>query len=118
METVNDRTILSEIMHRFTEPAKYKIKFYQIAVLMYIDQILTLVINKYMFYKFKIEEKKPNLKIIKFQQSQIKLDIFSNENYKRSSALISKLKQNAISEFGNLFLFIILHWLKFFYLFH
>jgi hypothetical protein len=100
METINDRTILSEIMHRFTEPAKYKIKFYQIAVLMYIDQILTLVINKYMFYKFKIEEKKPNLKIIKFQQSQIKLDLFSNENFKRSSALISRLKQNAVNEFG------------------
>lgn len=101
MEAVsNDRTLLKEILNRFAEPAKYKIKFYQIAVLMYIDQILTLLINKYMFFRVAIEEKKTNLKIAKFEQTQIKLDLFSKENLKRTLILIDKIKLEANSKFG------------------
>lgn len=96
MEAVSsDRTLLREIVNRFTEPAKYKIKFYQIAVLMYIDQLLTLLINKYMFFRVAIEEKKTNLKIANFEQTQIKLDIFSKENVKRTLILVDKLKIEA-----------------------
>lgn len=101
MEAVSsDRTLLKEIVNRFTEPAKYKIKFYQIAVLMYIDHILTLLINKYMFFRVAIEEKKTNLKIASFEQSQIKLDVFSKENLKRTLILVDKLKVEAHMKFG------------------
>lgn len=102
MEAVSSdsRTLLKEVLNRFTEPAKYKIKFYQIAVLMYIDHILTLLINKYMFFRVIIEEKKTNLKIAKFEQSQIRLDLFSEENFKRTLILIDKLKLEANSKFG------------------
>lgn len=101
METVsNDRTLFREVLNRFAEPAKYKLKFYQIAVLMYIDHILTMVINKYMFFRVKIEEKKTNLKVIKFEQTQIRLDIFSRENLKRTLILIEKLKLETKNAFG------------------
>lgn len=102
MEAVSsDRTLLKEIFNRFTEPAKYKIKLYQIAVLMYIDQLLTLLINKYMFFRVAIEEKKTNLKITSFEQSQIKLDLFSKENIKRTLVLVEKIKSEAHVKFGN-----------------
>lgn len=109
METVsNDRTLFREVLNRFAEPAKYKLKFYQIAVLMYIDHILTMVINKYMFFRVKIEEKKTNLKVIKFEQTQIRLDIFSRENLKRTLILIEKLKLETKNAFGICFFFYLL----------
>ena len=107
MEAVSsDRTLLKEIFNRFTEPAKYKIKLYQIAVLMYIDQLLTLLINKYMFFRVAIEEKKTNLKIANFEQTQIKLDLFSKENVKRTLVLVDKLKIEANRKFSKSLIYI------------
>ena len=95
--TAEEKYILHEIIKRFTEPVKYKIKFYQIAALMYIDRILTL-------FFIKLEELQPtktNLKIIKFQ-SQIKLDIFSKENLERTRILVYKLNLKAEYAIGQL----------------
>ena len=98
--TDEEKAILHEIINRFTEPVRYKIKFYQIAVLMYIDQILALFMNKYMIFRVKIEEKRVNLKILEFQRqaAQIKRDILSKENIERTRLLVYKL--NLKAEYG------------------
>lgn len=106
MEAVTDKDIFNEIISRFTEPAKYKIKFYQIAVLMYIDQILTLLINKYMFFRVKIEEQKTNLKIIQFQHAQ---ELLKAENLKKSLILVEKLNDTAKNSFGEFFIHLYLN---------
>ncbi|CAF0914642.1 unnamed protein product [Brachionus calyciflorus] len=88
METVGQKAILNELFKRLTEPAKSRIKLYQIAILIYMDQILNLVINKFMFFRVKIEEKKSNLSLSKMRQSQIKLDILSKERIQQSLDLV------------------------------
>jgi hypothetical protein len=102
----DERHILDEIISRFTEPVRYKIKFYQIAVLMYIDQILTLFINKYMFFRVKVEQNLPTartkLKIIRFQETRIKLDLLSKENLERTRLLVFKLNLKAENGFVKL----------------
>lgn len=105
--TEEERAILNEIIYRFTEPVKYKIKFYQLAVLMYIDHILSLFMNKYMFFRVKIEEKKVSLKLIQFQRqaAQIKLDILSKENIERTRLLVYKLNLKAEYGFSKFLLF-------------
>ena len=45
MESAMEKPILAEILARFTEPAKYKIKLYQITVLMVLEQLMTLFIS-------------------------------------------------------------------------
>lgn len=98
METASERAMLREIVSKIAEPAKYKIKVYQIAVLMYIDHIFTLVINKYMFFRVNIEQK-TNQKILLFQQTQLKLDLKPklNENLK---VIVDRLNHQAKHGFG------------------
>jgi hypothetical protein len=93
METLSEKAILRELTARFTEPAKYKIKAYQLTALMYIDHILTLVVGKYLFIKVKLVEKKANLNLVRFQQAQIKLlvdALTAKENLKTSSTVLIK----------------------------
>ena len=93
MEKLNgDKTILAEIIQRFTEPIRYKLKFYQIAVIMFIDHFLSQLF-------LKIEQNKTNEKIIKFQ-SQIKLDLFSKENISQNFLLFKKCLNRLKESFG------------------
>ena len=92
--------ILNKIFSKVTNPFKYKIKLYQMAVLMYIDQLISLFINNFMFFRDKIEEKKTSFRIISFSQAQIKLDIFSEENLQRTRLLIDHINSKAKLKFG------------------
>jgi hypothetical protein len=95
--TAEERHILNEIILRFSEPVRYKIKFYQIAVLMYIDHVLSLFINKYMYFRVKMEKlpEQTNLKILKFRETQMRLDLFSKKNLERTRLLVYKLNLKA-----------------------
>ena len=77
-----ERSIVVEIIQRLTEPIRYKLKFYQIAVLMFIEAVLSKLVLKY-------EQNKSNPKIAKFH-TQIKLDLMSNENARRTFILLNK----------------------------
>jgi hypothetical protein len=109
METLSEKAILSELAARFTEPAKYKIKAYQLTALMYIDHILTLVVSKYLFIKVKLVEKKANLNLVRFQQSQVKLlleTLVAKDKLKTSSlVLIKHIKHKTKKGFGMINLF-------------
>lgn len=96
METVAQKTILNEIVERFTEPAKSRFKFYHLAILIYMDQILELVISKYMLIRVKFEEKKTSFTQMK--KSQLNLNL-SKENIQKSIVLI---KAKARHSFGKL----------------
>ena len=78
-----ERSILFEVIQRLTEPIRYKLKFYQIAVLMFVEAVLSKLVLKY-------EQNKCNPKIAKFH-TQIKLDLMSNENARRTFILFNKL---------------------------
>jgi hypothetical protein len=96
----NEKAILKEIFYRLTNPIKYKIKLYQLAVLVYIDHIISLFVNKFMFFRVKIEEKKTSFKIMKFHKSQLKLEIFSTENLERTRLIFDHLNNKAKLSFG------------------
>lgn len=104
LESKEERALLNEIITRFTEPVKYKLKFYQIWVLVYIDQLVTLFVNKLLVLRGQLSNRLPDpnktlssthLKIVQFQQTQIKLDLFSKENVERTRVLVYKLNLKA-----------------------
>ncbi len=99
METISGKSIASELINRITEPAKYKLRFYQIAVLLFIDHMLSLVISKYMYLRVKIEEKKINLKLDKLHQSQVKIDQLTDEIKNRFHLAFSKINFNKVVVF-------------------
>lgn len=68
--------IYNLILLRLIEPIHYKIKFYNVAILLYIDRILSLLNTKYDFLKVKLNEQKSKLKILKSEQLQIKLEYY------------------------------------------
>lgn len=65
--------IINSILLRLIEPLKYKIKFYQVVILLHIDQLLIRINSKYDFMKEKLTEQKIKLKVLKFKQSQFKV---------------------------------------------
>ena len=72
--------IINSILLRLIEPLKYKIKFYQVVILLHIDQLLIRINSKYDFMKEKLTEQKIKLKVLKFKQSQFKpRALFSNK---------------------------------------
>ena len=75
MQATNDKPL--DFFDRFTVPVKYKLKFYQIAIMLFIDQIIALITSKYLFIRVVIEENKPNFR----PQQQIEI---SFEKYKTS----------------------------------
>lgn len=79
MESISGKSLISEIISRITEPAKYKLRLYQIAVLLFIDRVLSMVISKYMYLRVKIEEKKIDLKLDKLHQSEVKIDLLTKD---------------------------------------
>lgn len=70
------KLLLSTLKLQLIEPLRYKLKFYQVAILLYIDDLLTLVNSKYDFLKEKLAEQKIKLKILKFEQSQFKYESY------------------------------------------
>ena len=62
MEKTNEKSIKNEIFDRFTEPVKYKLKFFQIVIVMYLDQIASLFSSKYSIIRNVVEEKKSKIK--------------------------------------------------------
>ena len=101
METVHEKAILSELINKFTEPAKYKIKAYQLIVLMYIDQMLTVVINKYMRLKVSVNEAKASFGTTHLQQSRLKLARMSQKSF----IIVNQLKVTTSTSFGKLTFF-------------
>lgn len=91
MESISGKSLVSEIVSRITEPAKYKLRFYQIAVLLFIDRLLSMVISKYMYLRVKIEEKKIDLKLDKLHQSQVKIDLLTKDIVEICSNVKTKL---------------------------
>ena len=75
--------IINSILLRLIEPLKYKIKFYQVVILLHIDQLLIRINSKYDFMKEKLTEQKIKLKVLKFKQSQFKV-LETNESINRS----------------------------------
>ena len=103
METFySQRAILADILAKFTEPAKYKIKFYQLAIFMCIETIISLFLSKYVLLRLKLEEKKKTL----IEQSQLpsslisKFDLFNNKNIQKSFMLIKDFKLKVKNGFG------------------
>ena len=96
METGHEKVILSELINKLTEPAKFKIKAYQLVVLMYIDQILTMMINKYMFLKVSVNEAKASFRSTHLQQSRLKLARMSQ----KSLVIVNQLKMKTSTSFG------------------
>lgn len=103
METVGHKAFVNELIKRLTEPAKSRLKLYQISFLIYMDHILELVINKYMLFRVKLDKKKSDLALHRMSQSQLKLDIVSKENIHKSLVLV---KKKATSSFGKIFFII------------
>ena len=97
METVGQKAFLNELIKRFTEPAKSRLKLYQLSILIYMDHILAIVISKYMLFRVKLEEKKSNLSLHRMSQSQITIDLVSKEKIQKSLVLV---KEKATTSFG------------------
>ena len=70
--------IYNLILLRLIEPIRYKIKFYNVAILLYIDRVLCLLNTKYDFLRKKINEQKAKLKILQLEQLQIKLEYYES----------------------------------------
>jgi hypothetical protein len=79
MEMINEKSLKNELIDRIADPVKYKLKFYQIIILMYVDQIVAMVISKYLLLRVIMEEKKP-----KFYQNESLPPKNSFINYKKS----------------------------------
>lgn len=76
--------IINSILLRLIEPLKYKIKFYQVVILLHIDQLLIRINSKYDFMKEKLTEQKIKLKVLKFKQSQFRVLETNESNSTRS----------------------------------
>lgn len=79
MEKVNERSYLTDTFYRFTEPAKYKLKFYHIATMMFIEHLLSQFVQKIINEKNKIEY--PN---------KIKQELYSNDAFIRVQLVLKK----------------------------
>lgn len=100
MESISSKSLVTEIVTRITEPAKYKLRFYQIAILLLIDRFLSLAISKYMYLRVKIEEKKLDLKLYKLHQSQTKIEqLLVTKDLFRKFLQTSKAKANDCFEY-------------------
>lgn len=78
MDKVSERLgPIQDLVSRFTEPAKYKLKFYHIALIIFIEHILSRIVLKF-------EEKKKN-------QNRFKNDLYSSETFKHAQAYVGKL---------------------------
>lgn len=97
METVAQKTILNEIIERFAEPAKSRFKLYHLAILIYMDHILELVISKYMFFRVKFVEKKTTL--TRMKKSQLNLDLLSKEKLQESIVLVKAKARHSFGKF-------------------
>lgn len=97
METVAQKTILNEIVERFAEPAKSRFKLYHLAILIYMDQILELVISKYMLFRVKFETKKTTL--AKMKKSQLNLELLSKEKLQQSIVLVKAKAKHSFGKF-------------------
>ncbi len=79
-----------QFIYNLIQPIRYKIKFYQVALLLYIDQVLMLLNTKYDFLKEKLVEQRIKLKVLQFEQYQIRSELYE------SLRLVRKFKLNGI----------------------
>ena len=79
-----------QFIYNLIQPIRYKIKFYQVALLLYIDQVLMLLNTKYDFLKEKLVEQRIKLKVLQFEQYQIRSEFYE------SLRLVKKFKLNGI----------------------
>ena len=79
-----------QLIYNLIQPIRYKIKFYQVALLLYIDQVLMLLNTKYDFLKEKLVEQRIKLKVLQFEQYQIRSELYE------SLRLVRKFKLNGI----------------------
>ena len=87
MATFNEKSLKNEIIDRFAEPVKYKLKFYHFALIMFLDQVLANIASKYMFIRVVIEENAP-----KSVDSESKLDALGNKIRRKFLELIQIIK--------------------------
>ena len=96
METGYEKTLKNEIFDRFADPVKFKLKFYQIIILMYVDQIVSLVVSKYLILRILMKENKP-----KFQHKEFLSHKNNYINYKKSFLDLTRtFKAKLLETFG------------------
>ena len=96
MDIVTEKSSKNEIFDRFADPVKFKLKFYQIIILMYVDQVVAMVINKYLILRVLMEEKKP-----KFQHNEFLSHKRNYINYKKSFLDLTRaFKAKILESFG------------------
>ena len=101
----NQRVMVFDLISKFTEPAKYKIRFYQLVVAMCIETLLSLFISKYVIFRLKIEEKKNQLNYhFNIQQTLLllatRLDLLASQTLQKSFMLVNGLKARLANGFG------------------